>query len=101
MAKLDQVLLRPLMTEKTSVDGEKYNRYAFLVQKGANKNQVRKPVEKYYDVKVLKVRTSITPGKLRMVAKSGGGAKVSKTPTYKKAIVQIEEGQKIEFFKGI
>ena len=49
-----------------------------------------------FDVKVLNVKTSVTPGKLKRA-----GRKIKKTPSWKRAYVQIEQGQKIEFFKGI
>jgi large subunit ribosomal protein L23 len=62
----------------------------------ANKNHIKNAVEKFFDVKVLSVRTSVLPGKTK---RAGKGFK--KTGKSKKAYVQLQDGQKIEFFKGI
>ena len=96
MAILTEVLKKPLITEKASVDSDKFNRFAFIVDLKANKNQIKKAVEGLYDVKVLKVKTMISPGKVK---KAGKGLK--KTYKKKKAFVELAEGQKIEFFKSI
>lgn len=96
MAQLETILKSPLITEKASTLNEKQNRYGFKVALKANKNQIKQAIEKLYDVKVLNVKTSILPGKLKRAGKT-----VKKSPKSKKAFVQLEEGQKIEFFKGI
>jgi len=93
---LENVLKAPLITEKTAAQTEKYNRYGFRVDRKATKNQIKEAVEKLYDVKVEKVNTNITPGKLKRV-----GRNITKSPKIKKAWVQLAEGQKIEFFKGV
>jgi len=96
MLALENVLVKPLLTEKTSKETETFNRYAFVVNTKANKNQIKTAVEKFFDVKVVSVRTSVLPGKTK---RAGRGHK--KTPSSKKAYVQLQDGQKIEFFKGI
>lgn len=96
MLGLENVLVKPLLTEKTSKETETYNRYAFVVNVKANKNHIKNAVEKFFDVKVLNVRTSVLPGKTK---RAGKGFK--KTAKSKKAYVQLQDGQKIEFFKGI
>lgn len=96
MNALENVLIKPLMTEKTSITTDKTNRYSFIVRRDANKNQIRQAVEKYFDVKVERITTAVLPGKLKRSGKS-----IKKTPSYKKAYVKVQEGQKIEFFKGI
>ncbi|MBA2403641.1 MAG: 50S ribosomal protein L23 [Bdellovibrionales bacterium] len=96
MIGLENVLVKPLLTEKTSKETETYNRYAFVVNVKANKNHIKNAVEKFFDVKVLSVRTSVLPGKTK---RAGKGFK--KTAKSKKAYVQLQDGQKIEFFKGI
>jgi large subunit ribosomal protein L23 len=96
MLGLENVLVKPLLTEKTSKETEAYNRYAFVVNVKANKNHIKNAVEKFFDVKVLSVRTSVLPGKTK---RAGKGFK--KTGKSKKAYVQLQDGQKIEFFKGI
>lgn len=96
MAHLEEVLLKPLITEKASEASDKTNRYSFMVALKANKNQIKLAVETLYNVKVLAVNTNITPGKTKRVGK--GIKKGSKT---KKALVQLSKGQKIEFFTGV
>lgn len=96
MAALEQIILKPLITEKASVATDNENRYGFKVDLKANKNQIKLAIETLYDVKVLNVKTSIAPGKPKRAGKS-----VKKTSKTKKAYVQLKDGQKIEFFKGI
>ncbi|MBT3983495.1 MAG: 50S ribosomal protein L23 [Bacteriovoracaceae bacterium] len=96
MAHIEDVLVRPLLTEKSTKEGEKFNKYLFEVGLKSNKHQIKAAIEKLYDVKVLKVNTSITPGKLKKYGKA-----VKKTSKYKKAAVLVEQGQKIEFFRDI
>ncbi|MFZ8933712.1 MAG: 50S ribosomal protein L23 [Bacteriovoracaceae bacterium] len=96
MANIEQVLMKPLITEKSAVITEKTNRYGFQVALKANKHQIKNAVEKFYNVKVLDVKTQINPGKMKRF-----GANVKKSSKTKKAFVQLSEGQKIEFFKDI
>ncbi len=96
MSNLSSVLVRTLITEKTSIQTDKYNRYGFIVDLKCNKNQIKQAVEYFYGVKVLNVKTSITPGKTKRTSKS-----FKKTSSKKKALVQLASGQKIEFFKGV
>ncbi|EPZ52441.1 50S ribosomal protein L23 [Halobacteriovorax sp. GFR7] len=96
MATLENVLKKPLITEKTSVATDNENRFGFVVDLKANKHQIKNAVEALYDVKVLNVKTNITPGKVKRAGKG-----VKKTSKFKKAFVQLAEGQKIEFFKGV
>jgi len=93
---VEQVLVKPLLTEKASIATENTNRYVFKVQLKANKYQIRTAIESMFDVKVVNVRTAVLPGKVR---RSGRGVK--KTSSWKKAYVKIQDGQKIELFKGI
>lgn len=93
---LEEVIKKPLITEKSSLIGENTNRYGFYVELKANKNQIKSAVESLYNVKVLNVKTSILPGKVKRAGKS-----LTKTSKRKKAFVQLAEGQKIEFFKGV
>jgi len=93
---IEQVLVKPLLTEKSSVVTESANRYVFLVKKDANKYQIRDAVEKMFDVKVLNVKTSTSAGKVKKA-----GRHVKKTSSQKKAYIQVAEGQKLELFKGI
>ncbi len=94
--QLEQVLIKPMLTEKSSIVTETENRYVFKVQRKANKYQIRDAVEKMFDVKVLNVKTAVLPGKVKRA-----GRRFTKTASWKKAYVQIQEGQKLELFKGI
>ena len=94
--QIEQVLIKPLLTEKSSIVTENANRYVFKVQPKANKYQIKDAVEKMFDVKVVNVKTAVLPGKIK---KAGKG--FSKSSNWKKAYVQIAEGQKLELFKGI
>lgn len=79
-----------LRTEKLSLF-ESQGKYLFLVDKSANKIEIKKAVEEIYKVKVKDVNVGILPGKLRRVRHQPG-----RTPDFKKAIVTLKEGQKIE-----
>ena len=94
------IIKKPVITEKMTLESEKFNRYAFVVDKKANKIQIRKAVEKKYDVVVDSVRTMVCIGKKR-VRGSKSGMIVGKTSTYKKAIVQLSEGDSIDFYSNI
>ena len=96
MAVLENIIMAPLITEKVSLATDSGNAYGFRVVLRANKNQIRNAVEKLYNVKVLRVNTIVNPGKLRRRK-----TKVTKTSKWKKALVQIEKGQKIELFKDV
>lgn len=88
------IIIRPIVTEKSSSLMES-NKYTFEVHRSANKIQVRQAVEQIFKVKVLKVNTMNVPGKKKRM-----GAFVGKTRSWKKAIVSLPEGQRIEFFEG-
>ena len=90
-----EVLRRPLITEKnTTLQAQ--NKYAFEVAKEANKPQVKQAVEKAFKVKVITVNTIMVPGKSRRV-----GRRVVLTQSWKKAVVTLKPGDKIEFFEGV
>ena len=93
---LENVLLEPINTEKTQKSTEQSNRYGFKVALRANKYQIKQAVEKLYDVKVVDVKTCITAGKTKRK-----GRIVSKTSKTKKALVGLDQGQSIEFYKDI
>lgn len=94
------IIRKPVITEKMTEQSEKYNRFAFVVDMKANKLQIKSAVEKMYDVDVKSVRTMICIGKKR-VRGTKSGMIVGKTSTYKKAIVQLPEGESIDFYSNI
>jgi large subunit ribosomal protein L23 len=92
---LYDVLRRPLVTEKnTTLQAQ--NKYAFEVAKEANKPQVKQAVEEAFRVKVTTVNMIIVPGKARRV-----GRRMVQTRPWKKAVVTLKSGDKIEFFEGV
>lgn len=93
---IEEVLIKPMLTEKASIVTEEANRYVFKVQKKANKYQIKDAVEGMFDVKVVDVRTATLPGKVRKAGKA-----FKKGSSWKKAYVKIQDGQKLELFKGI
>jgi large subunit ribosomal protein L23 len=90
-----QVVKRPLITEKATIMKER-NKYAFEVTKAANKRQVKEAIELAFKVNVVKVTVMSVPGKMRRI-----GRRQVLTPLWKKAIVTLAEGEKIEFFEGV
>lgn len=87
-----RALIRPLLTERSTQLKEKYNQYFFVAALDATKPGIKGAVESLFKVKVRSVRTMIVPGKTRRMGR-GAGAK----PDWKKAVVTLEEGQKIDF----
>ena len=94
------IIKKPVITEKMTNDTEKFNRYAFVVDRKANKIEIKKAVEEQYDVVVDSVRTMVCIGKKR-VRGSKSGMIVGKTSTYKKAIVQLSSSDSIDFYSNI
>ena len=94
------IIKKPVITENMTDASEKYNRFAFVVDRKANKIEIKKAVEEMYDVAVDSVRTMVCIGKKR-VRGSKSGMIVGKTATYKKAIVTLAEGDSIDFYSNI
>jgi large subunit ribosomal protein L23 len=94
------IIKKPIITEKMTDQGEKYNRYAFVVDIKVNKIEIKKAVAEMYDVTVDSIRTMICIGKKR-VRGTKSGMIVGKTSTYKKAIVTLAEGDSIDFYSNI
>jgi len=94
--KLTDVIRRPLVTEKTSIQREDGRTVVFEVASGANKIQIKQAVEQLLGSKVANVRTSIAHGKMKRQ-----GRYVGQRPDWKKAYVTLREGQKLpEFLEG-
>ncbi|HLC28248.1 MAG TPA: 50S ribosomal protein L23 [Dehalococcoidia bacterium] len=90
------VVLRPMITEKaTRLGGE--NKYMFEVRRAANKIQIKEAVEKGFDVKVTDVNVMVIKGKPHRVR----GNRIIHRPDWKKAVVTLAPGEKIELFEGI
>ena len=91
-----QVIEKPLVTEKGSDMLAQGNWVLFRVSPAANKIQIREAVQKIFDVKVLHVNTQIVRGKRKRFGRTMGHTK-----TWKKAMVQLKEGDRIEIFEGV
>ena len=88
-----EILLRPIVTEKTTDLQGKSNLFTFEVAKQANKIEIRKAVEIVFGVRVSKVRTQVVRGSLRRVGKFTG-----RTVSWKKALVTLQSGETIDLF---
>ena len=95
MKDIYQVIKKPLITEKANILKEKANKVAFVVAQDANKAQIKEAVERLLKVKVLKVNCSTIQGKPRRLGRFSG-----KRPDWKKAVVTLRPGDRIEFFEG-
>ena len=94
------IIKKPVITEKMTAISEKLNKYAFIVDKRANKLQIKEEVEKLYDVKVVAVNTMNYAGKSKS-RYTKAGVITGKADAFKKAIVTLKEGETIDFFSNI
>ena len=94
------ILIKPIITEKMTNDSELFNRYGFVVNKKANKVEIKKAVEETYGVSVSDVRTMNYPVK-RVTKFTKTGVQNGMKGAYKKAIVQVAEGENIDFYSNI
>lgn len=94
------VLIKPIITEKMTADSELHNRYGFIVNPKANKLQIKEAVEATYGVSVEKVRT-MNYGPSRKSRYTKTGVQHGKTNAVKKAIVDVVEGDIIDFYSNL
>ncbi|UCC48117.1 MAG: 50S ribosomal protein L23 [Gemmatimonadota bacterium] len=90
-----QIIVRPIITEKSSASQAEHNHYTFEVAIDANKHEVKHAVERLFSVHVKDVRTALQRGKWRR-----RGVHVGKQRNWKKAVVRLAEGETIEVFEG-
>ncbi|MGQ0815421.1 MAG: 50S ribosomal protein L23 [Gemmatimonadota bacterium] len=90
-----EVIIRPVVTERSTELADDRGAYTFIVNRDANKIEIKHAVETLFDVKVDTVRTANYRGKWRRVGSSYG-----KKPAYKKAIVKLVEGERIDVYEG-
>lgn len=90
-----EVIKKPLITEKAASSQQAANQYLFAVDRRATKHDVSNAVEEIFKVKVISIRTMVVPGKYKRVGKNMG-----KTSDWKKAIVTLKEGDRIDFLEG-
>jgi large subunit ribosomal protein L23 len=99
MATIYDVLRRPLVTEKSSYQSGKLNQYSFIVADTATRSQVKDAVETLYDVSVVRVNVINVPAKRGRRLRSR--RLLVRKAAYKKALVTLAEGQRLEIFEGV
>jgi len=90
------IIKRPLITEKTSIQKESFNQLSFEVEPWANRIEIKRAIEKIFNVKVASVKTLHVKGKIKQ-----RGRIVGKRKDWKKAIVTLLPGERIDFFDGV
>jgi len=93
-------VIKPIVTEKMTDLSEKLNRYAFMVEKSANKVEIKNEIEALYDVTVETVNTMVYAGKNK-TRYTKAGVISGRTKAYKKAVVTVKEGDEIDFYSNI
>jgi len=91
-----QIIIRPVISEKSYNLIESEGQYTFQVDQRANKNQIRRAIESAFDVRVDKVNTATIKSKPKRQGLTRG-----RTSTWKKAVVKLAEGERIELFEGV
>ena len=95
-----EILIKPLVTEKMTGQGERFNRYGFVVDRRATKPQIKRAIETLYNVKVEDVNTTVHPGKVKS-RYTKSGVISGRIGTYKKAFVTLVKGETIDFYSNI
>lgn len=91
-----EIIIQPMITEKSTLKREMENIYTFKVACSANKNQIKHAVEELFQIKVLDVHTMKYLGKMKTMGRFTG-----RKPLWKKAVVKVEEGHTIPLFEGL
>ena len=91
-----QVIVRPVVTERSTALADAVGKYTFIVSPDSNKIEIKHAVQTLFEVKVKSVRTAVFRGKVRRMGRSSG-----QKPGYKKAIVTLAEGERIDVYEGI
>ena len=98
--KLTEILIKPILTEKANAQQEKLRRYAFKVDRRANKLEIKTAIEQFYGVNVLEVNTLVVPGKNKSRSTKAGVVSGVKSG-FKKALVTVAEGETIDLYASI
>ncbi len=91
------ILVKPVLSEKANKQAEKMNRYTFIVDRKANKLEIKKAIEQFYGVQVDEVNTSVVPSKLKAKYTKAGFI-VGRKPAKKKAVVTVANGEVIDIY---
>jgi len=94
------IIIKPIITEKMTNLSEKLNRYGFVVDRRANKLQIKKAIKDLYGVDAIEVNTMVYSGKNKSRFTKGGVIS-GRTNSYKKAIITLAEGETIDFYSNI
>ncbi|HOW32739.1 MAG TPA: 50S ribosomal protein L23 [Bacteroidales bacterium] len=94
------IIIKPIITEKMTAQGEKLSRYGFIVNKSANKLQIKKAVKELYGVEVEEVNTMNYEGKYKS-RYTKSGLLAGRANSYKKAIITLAKGETIDFYSNI
>jgi large subunit ribosomal protein L23 len=97
---IKEILIRPILTEKANAQQEKLRRYAFKVNRKANKLEIKKAVEDFYGITVVDVNTVVVPSKARSRS-TKAGLITGRKPGYKKALITLAEGDTIDLYSNI
>jgi large subunit ribosomal protein L23 len=98
--RLNEILIKPILTEKANAMQEKRRIFSFRVAREANKLEIKNAVQSFYGVSVEDVRTVVVPGKNKSRFTKSGFVKGRK-PAYKKAYVTVAEGETIDLYSNI
>jgi large subunit ribosomal protein L23 len=101
--KKKNIIVRPILTEKMSIIGEEMGKYAFVVSPDANKIEIKRAIEDRFNVRVTDVATMNRKGKEKSMTIRSGGRVIrtaGRRSNWKKAIVTLAEGNRIDFFEG-
>jgi large subunit ribosomal protein L23 len=91
-----EIIIRPLITEKTSIQKELNNQLSFEVDRRANRVEIKQAIESIFNVRVAAVKTMQVTGKIKRRGRITG-----KRRDWKKAIVKLMPGERIDFFEGV
>jgi len=100
---MSDIILNPMLTEKSNSLTEQFNKYVFKVNISANKLQIKKALEKRFDVKITKISTVLVKGKSKNTTVKSGGHVIRTSgyrESWKKAIITLNEGDKINLVEG-
>ena len=95
--KPSEIIKKPVVTEKINKQTEKFNRYCFVVDKRANKLEIKKAVEEFYSVRVEEINTCVVTAKAKS-RMTKAGIFHGRKPGYKKATVTVAEGETIDLY---
>ena len=98
---MSNIIVKPILTEKATLEAEMSNRYAFVVAENANKVEIKKAIDNMYGVQPVKVRTMVYGGGKASVKYTAKGVSLVRSKRYKKAIVELKEGDVIDIYGNI